>query len=318
MLIKMVALKQNKGRWTARKAIPADVRGTYKSLHGVAREVIFRAPAGASRAEAKAQFAEWIAEVETRISSVRAAANGEGQPLTKVNALALAGRWYRWFCAQYESDPGSPDRWKKQADYFTWDVLRPHAPPEYHEDPKADQEWRWAEAPEVRAAVRPIVAELARTASFLASEGMALNTEANTLFVDAVADHLLAAFDRLERRAKGDYSADMVPETFPEFQTSFRRTTNGMSIWALFEAYIEAKKPAAGTVNRRRAVFRHLQVEFPETAADALTEADARAWASKLVTPDRSAGVVANVWLASAVVVFVGQEAKAHKAKSVC
>jgi integrase len=313
MVLKMVALNRNKaGQWFARKGIPADVRAAYKRLHGVSREAIFKVAAGTAKAEAKAQCAEWISQVENTISALRAAAKGEGQPLTKLNALALAGRWYRWFIAQYESDPGTPDRWNKQGDYFTWEVLRPHAPPEYHEDTKADREWRWAKAPEVRAAVRPIVAELARTASFLASEGMALNADANALFVDAVSDNLLAAFDTLELRAEGDYSPDTVPETFPEFQATVRRTTNGMSIWALFEAYIEAKKPAAGTVNRRRAVFRHLQAEFPDTDADALTEADVRAWASKLVTPKRSAGVVADVWLGSARYLFSWGKKQKH------
>ena len=195
------------------------MRASYKRLHGVSREAIFKAPAETPKAEARAKYCEWLAQVESTISTLRAAAKGEGQPLTQLNALALAGKWYRWFLAQHEDDPGQPEQWRRQARYFTWDVLHHHAPPEYHEDhPVADQEWRWAKAPEVRAAVRPIVAELARTASFLASEGMALNADANASFTDAVSDNLLAAFDTLERRANGDYSPDTVPETFPNFR----------------------------------------------------------------------------------------------------
>ena len=47
-----------------------------------------------SSSEAKIQHAEWVAEVETRIATLRAQKNGEGQSLTKLNAIALAGRWY--------------------------------------------------------------------------------------------------------------------------------------------------------------------------------------------------------------------------------
>jgi hypothetical protein len=271
----------------------------------VSREAIFKAAADTPKAEARAKYGEWIAQVESTISTLRAVAKGEGQPLTQLNALALAGRWYRWFLAQHENDPGKPEHWNKQADYFTWDVLNPHAPPEHHEDhPKSDQEWRWAKTPEVRAAVRPIVAELARTASFLASEGMALNADANARFVDAVSDNLLAALSTLERRANGDYSPDTVPETFPELQMPSRRATNGMGVWALWEAYIAGKKPADGTVNRWRTVFEHLRTTFPDTNADEVTEADARRWTNTLVTPQRSPRTVATVWVAAAQTVF--------------
>ena len=41
--------------------------------------------------------------------------------------------------------------------------------------------------------MRPHVAELARVATFLASEGKALNLTAYALFVDAVSDNLLPA-----------------------------------------------------------------------------------------------------------------------------
>lgn len=77
-----------------------------------------------------------------------------------------------------------------------------------------------------------------------------------------------------------------------------------MSVWALWEAYIVGKKPAAGTVNRWRTVFEHLRTTFQDTSADGVTEADARQWASGLVTPERSARTVAGVWVAAAQTVF--------------
>jgi hypothetical protein len=54
-------------------------------------------------------------------------------------------------------------------------------------------------------------------ATFLASEGMALNSSAYALFVDAVSDNLLQALSVLERRANGDYSRDDTPDSFPPF-----------------------------------------------------------------------------------------------------
>src|SRR6185312_6207553 len=108
--------------------------------------------------EAKRQLGEWGAEIETRIATLRAKNNGEGQPLTRLNAIALAGRWYNWFVKQYEDD-GPPKRWRDLSDHFVWDVIYPEAPDSYLQDPKADPHWDWAKEPEVREAIRPQVAE---------------------------------------------------------------------------------------------------------------------------------------------------------------
>jgi hypothetical protein len=65
------------------------------------------------RHEAKPGLGEWEAEIETRIATLRAKKNGEGQPLTRLNAIALAGRWYTWFLGQHESDPRPAKRWQE-------------------------------------------------------------------------------------------------------------------------------------------------------------------------------------------------------------
>jgi hypothetical protein len=61
-------------------------------------------PGGTPGAVAKAQHGEWLAEIETRIVMLRAQSSGEDQPLTRLNAIALAGRWYNWFVKQHEAD----------------------------------------------------------------------------------------------------------------------------------------------------------------------------------------------------------------------
>src|SRR6478736_1632572 len=112
MALRMVALNKVDGRWFARKVIPEDVREDYHRLFGVKREAHFKLPGDTPKHEAKARMGEFVADIETRIATLRAQRNGEGQPLTRINAIALAGRWYSWFLAQHaEDDPGTAKRW---------------------------------------------------------------------------------------------------------------------------------------------------------------------------------------------------------------
>jgi integrase len=308
MALRMVALSRAAdGRWFARKGIPEDVREEYSRLYRVGWEAQLKLPAGTSKHEAKTQLAEWVADVETRIATLRAKKNGEGQPLTKLNAIALAGRWYTWFVKQYEEDPGPARHWKLGGEHFI-DVLQSAAPDEYHEDPQLAEGWE--QTPEVREAVRPHVAELARVATFLASEGKALNATAYALFVDAVSDNLLLAISVLERRANGDYSRDDTPDSFPQFTDGPVRGS-GVSCWELFEAFVTATTPAPNTVARWRAVFLEMQREFADVGADGITEDAARKWVHGLITEKRAAITVREIWLSASRRVF--SWAREHK-----
>ncbi|WP_316214428.1 MULTISPECIES: tyrosine-type recombinase/integrase [unclassified Bradyrhizobium] len=304
MALRMVGLvRAADGRWFARKGIPEDVRQDYARLYGLKREAHLKLPADTPIHEAKARLGEWEAEIGTRIATLRAQRNGEGQPLTRINAIALAGRWYNWFIAQHENDPGPAKRWKEMSDYFAYEVLYPEAPESYHERPKADPHWEWAKEPNVREAVRPQVAELARVATFLASQGLPLNASAYALFVDAVGDNLIAAISMIERRANGDYSRDGTPDSFPPF-TEGRIRTSDLGCWELFGAYVAATRPAPQTVSRWRAVFLQMQKDFADVGASGLTEEAARTWVGELITEERSANTVREVWLSAARTVF--------------
>lgn len=151
--------------------------------------------------------------------------------------------------------------------------------------------------------MRPLIAEQARVATFLASEGIALKPTAYALFVDAVSDDLLAAFSLLEKRANGDYSRDETPDTFPAFRDS-HAPASGVSCWDLFEAYVHAVKPAPTTVTRWRAVFLAMQQRFAEVGADGITEDAARAWIHGQITEERQASTVREVWLSASRTVF--------------
>ncbi|WP_298870726.1 hypothetical protein [uncultured Bradyrhizobium sp.] len=311
MALRMVALNRiADGRWFARKGIPEDVREDYQRLYGTKREAQLKLAADTPKYEAKARLGEWEAEVETRIATLRAQRNGEGQPLTRLNAIALAGRWYLWFVKQHEADPGKPGYWKNLGDIMVWEVIRPHAPDSYEEDPRSDPDWNWAKEPDVREAVRPLIAEEARVATFLASEGKALNPTAYALFVDAVSDNLLPAFSLLEKRANGDYSRDETPDAFPAFNAGPLRAS-GVGCWDLFGAYVDAVKPAPTTVSRWRVVFLAMQRHFAEVGADGITEDAARAWIHGLITEERQASTVREVWLSASRTVFAW--ARVHK-----
>ena len=101
------------------------MREAYARLYGARWEALFKLPAGTSKHEAKTRHAEWFAEIETRIATLRATSKGEGQPLTRLNAIALAGRWYGWFVGQHENDPGPPKRWREMIDHLVDRVLFP-------------------------------------------------------------------------------------------------------------------------------------------------------------------------------------------------
>lgn len=147
MPIRMATLSRSKnGDFVSRKGIPKDVREAYTRLYrssakaplrvtragGVPTapkvwEELFKLPASTSPSAARVQWAEWCAEIDTRVATLRAAAKGEGQPLTQLNAQALAGKWYSWFLAQHENDTRLASHWADLRDYFVWDVIGPDA-----------------------------------------------------------------------------------------------------------------------------------------------------------------------------------------------
>ena len=251
---------------------------------------------------AKARVGEWLAEIETRIGALRAAKNGEGQPLTRRNAQALTGRWYAWFVSKQEVDLRTPKHWRALGDHLVWDIIYPHAPDEYHRDSKSDPEWDWKNHADVRTAVRPIIAEEAKTASFLLEQGIRLSAEANDLFVDAVSDSLLSAYLRLERLSRGYYGPDPLSDQFPEFVSQSREPPPSVGCWQLFEAWQLEVQPSSGTVARWTTVFRNADAKFPNALA--ITTEAAKQWLMSLVSAGRSAKTVATVWKTALKTVF--------------
>jgi integrase len=301
MLFRMITPRVSKSRSvTIRKGIPKDVRADYERLYGQRWEAKLTLSAGTK--DAKVRVSEFTSEVESRIATIRAAKRGEGQSLTQRQTFALAGEWYIWYVARHEENPGTVEHWR-----VLWDVLidrlEDHAPDWVTEDGWLDLEW--TKEPEVRAGVLPLIADECKTAQFLASKGVVLNTEALALFLDCVLDEFMAAILLLERRADRDYSVDTRLAEFPKFDgKKITRPTGKTSPWQLFEAWVLARQPAASGVNRWRCVFLDLERHFESKSAGDIGEDDAREWSRQLVTPKRKARTVNDVWLTAARTVF--------------
>lgn len=121
MGIAMVSLSCNStGLWAARKAIPADVRGAYGK-----REEKKTWSAALSQVQAKAEFTAWLTKIEDRIAMLWAMADQTPVTLSKRQARALAGEWYKDKVAEHEDDPGHEANW-----WFSRDELEPDDPEE--------------------------------------------------------------------------------------------------------------------------------------------------------------------------------------------
>jgi integrase len=290
------------GAEIARYAIPADVRDEYRRLYGKRREERWRGEPGTSRDERKRSYGEFVAEISGRIEAIRATRRGDGIDLSRTQAAALAGEWYRWFCAHCENDPGRPEHWDHEFWRFV-DGMQRFAPDEVRAQPMRDLEW--SRDPKIRAGIRPLVADVGNTAQFLASRGVTLTNPSQAVFLDFVVDNYVAALNLLERRARNDYSPDETAETFPKFDGGLQQGNDqDKSPWRLFEAWQAARQPAIATVERWRWVFLDLERTFAGPEAQRLTEDTAQSWAKSKITDERSPKTVRETWVSAAHTVY--------------
>jgi hypothetical protein len=254
-----------------------------QALYGKGWEELFHQPASLPLAKAKVDHSEWKAEIESRFATLHAQQRGEGHDLTERQARALAGEWYRWFVGQHEENPGDPDGWLA----CQWAVTD-----EIEAAVGGDRREIGLGAPEVRRKIRPIIADKAETAQFLACKGEVLTPAAMTLFLDRVLSEFLTATSRLNRMAAVDYSSDPHVPTLPEYcKTMPVPLGAGKTCLELFEAYIKAAKPAPSTVNRWRVIFTTLDEHLDGRDIDTFAADDAQRWAGSLVSPTSEADV---------------------------
>jgi integrase len=317
----MASLRQdNCGNYVARRKLPADVRGQYGKLFGQRYEAKFFRPASTDRREAQRQFSEWSAEVDGKIIAIRAARDGTGLSLTPAQARKLAGDWYDWFTAKHAHISLEEIEWRRDdvREVFTSGIVSEE---EYD---RFSYDELWHNSPDIREAIRPVLAQIGQIEQFLAAKQMALTNAARNLFLDWLWDDLFAALHRLERRVRGDYSPDKYPERFPK-ETQSHDT--GLTPWQLFELWVKERKPAPGTVENWRYMLRALNDYFEGRSAGSIQPEEAAEWLLKLVTanpsPDtrsrkrtRTAETVKNTTAKAVNTVFRWAVSKKHLARN--
>ena len=295
-----------RGGYVARKWIPADVREAYGRLYGGGEpqwEAWFNS-GPVNLLQARAKHREWSSLIEARIGNIRAERKGEGRTLTPQGARALAGEWYSWFTAHMATNKWTNAQWRSYRE-SAWDGLHgvmDVGPPS--DDPFEHVDMNF---------IRPFVADEAKTVQFLAVKRLQLDPPSRNLFLDYVARDFFAALDLLVRRASGDFGADDYAKRFPKQGEGV--ADPDLTPWSLFEKWIAEAKPAASTVNRWRVVFLKLQADFPNAGAAALLPEQMQDWAKGLISTERTAVTVRDVWVIACRTVFawaIGQKLITH------
>jgi integrase len=124
-----------------------------------------------------------------------------------------------------------------------------------------------------------------RDSAIPGAKHIALTNAARNLFLDWLWHDLSAALQWLERRAQGDYGPDKYTERFPK---DAQGHDSGLTPWQLFEFWVEARKPAPGTVENWRYMLRALNDDFEGRSAGSIQPEEAAAWLLKLVTANPS------------------------------
>ena len=284
----MVTLRRDaRGNFSARKRLPADVQDEYGRRYGQRFEAKFFAAASKGVAKAKQEFRDWETEVAGRRT-------GESATLSIQQARALAGEWYSWFIAKHPvNDRGKWEELQGRVQEALQDAIDEDAWERFGPDEL------WREDPELRIAVRPVLADVGETAQFLAMKKLTLNSEARDSFLDWLYKDLDAALRRLVRRADGDYSSDKYAARFPKFEGS----DTGETPQQLFEAWVHERKPARSSVQSWRYVFAAMTLRFKDRSAASISREEAQEWIRSCVGP-RSESTVRRNWITPSKTVF--------------
>ena len=238
----MVSLRRDTRGYVARKRLPQDVKEEYARQYGACSEAKKTWPASTERKLVERLFHEWLADVEARIAAIRAEQKGEGIPLTRQQARALAGEWYDWFVARHpEKDK---EHWEHLRDQV-YDALRDAVGEKRWEECDSPDEL-WREDEKLRKAIRPVLADVGETAQFLALKKTVPDNEARALFLEFLYADLAAALKRIIRMSEGHYGADTYREQFPKFEGA----DTGETPVQLFKRWVTERKPKDSSIER--------------------------------------------------------------------
>lgn len=307
MTLIMPSLKRAKnGDYFSRKVIPSDIREEYLKLHGKSHEERFRVSSLVSPSSAKAQYAEWLAEIEFRIVQLRAVQAGDAVELSNKELHALAGQWYDWFVDQQSKQELSITNFAYER---FQDALMLESGLENADDDHSKRSKFHADR------VRATVIEVALLQSFIAEQGVKLSSVSHERLIDIIEHDLSPALAVSRRRALGDYSADTHRERFPvsdeqpvqSYAHSRVRPSKlaGWNVWEAFEAWVKERQPAQQTIGRWRGVFLNMNEFMKGKDVALITDDDAMEWKDSLINSGTISGQTINaVYLGSAKNIF--------------
>lgn len=264
MRFSVVSLKRSKtGCWTARKAIPADIRQAYGK-----REEKRSWPSNLTNGQAKAELAAWLAPIEDRIAMLRAVGTVAPSSFTKRQCLALAGEWYRQRVEALEARfTDTPGVWDWDADILA--IL----PEDAADEPEA-------------ARLRPIPVIVEERDSLLAERGLRLDERSADQLLQEMLALYLDFLRLMQRRVAGDFGPDPVLNTLPNPEVSPRQQSQGKAaapLLGLFEEFAATGAATPHTVAKWRSAIASFVQHLGHDDASKVTRADAHAWFDSLL-----------------------------------
>lgn len=278
------------GHWTARKVIPEDVRDVFGK-----REDKPTWPASLTSNQAKAEFAAWLTQLEDRIAAARARSKGEVMHLSQRQSRALAGKWYQDAVTRFSEEPGDAAAWEEERERLY--------PPETAE---TYEEYRRGTGAPYEGPWRPTAFLSEEADKLLAGEGLSVSQGSRDALLADMADLYVSLCNLMIQRARGDYAADPISPTLPDWQPVQPTATaaSGATIMDLFEGYVAERKPAPATVKAWKRIMEHLVNFVGHSDASRLTPEDIIRWKDHLLKADLSAKTVREKYLAAAKAVF--------------
>lgn len=214
------------GVYYFRRAVPADLR----EAEGGKREIMFSLGTKDPREALRLHLIE-LGKLDERWRSLRAGR----RDLSRREAVALAGEWYRWFIERQEAVlEDNPDAYSFLHDAL--DLVRSSVR-------GRDEFFDESRSSFLRRRVHDHLIKAAYVPEFLSSRCITLTEEGQAVFLDLIENEYEAALYRLGRYAAGDFTADPHLSELPAWEQAPTCSRElGLTLTDLLERWwIEAK-----------------------------------------------------------------------------
>jgi len=279
----MVALRRTgTGLWSARKAIPADVREAYGK-----REEKKTWPASLSKEQAKAELGAWLAPIEERISLLRSANASAPVSLTPRQCRAMAGEWYKAMSISEE------ERFTESPRAWDWDADIAAILPEGEADPDEP--------------LRPFPFVVEARDRLLAEQGLRVDAESSERLLQDMLSLYLQFLRLMQRRCAGDYGEDPVIDTLPKLETQQQGLPKGspkVSLTQLFEEFAARQSASPHTIRKWRRAIESFVSHLGHDDATKATRSDAHSWFDSLLATGLSVRTVRMTYRAALARIF--------------